>query len=181
MHSCLRSLRQGQVHVGPITWEVLPHQWVRRTFPFVSSQLRRPRNPRSTHPPQLRQPHYREKEWRRPQPSALPALIFPVQSLSHDPNRRIPLRARAPCARTHLSVACAPGTGPGRSVRPARLDRWPPWPTGQCVPVPALACSPVDLILVVDFRSNGWVDLVPLRVAVLRKKPSVCWESTRRP
>jgi hypothetical protein len=26
MHSCLRSLRQGQVHVGPITWEVLPHQ-----------------------------------------------------------------------------------------------------------------------------------------------------------
>jgi hypothetical protein len=24
-HSCLRSLRQGQVHVGPITWEVLRH------------------------------------------------------------------------------------------------------------------------------------------------------------
>jgi hypothetical protein len=24
MQSCLRSLRQGQVHVGPITWEVLP-------------------------------------------------------------------------------------------------------------------------------------------------------------
>jgi hypothetical protein len=24
MRSCLRSLRQGQVHVGPITWEVLP-------------------------------------------------------------------------------------------------------------------------------------------------------------
>jgi hypothetical protein len=24
MHSSLRSLRQGQVHVGPITWEVLP-------------------------------------------------------------------------------------------------------------------------------------------------------------
>jgi hypothetical protein len=24
MHSRLRSLRQGQVHVGPITWEVLP-------------------------------------------------------------------------------------------------------------------------------------------------------------
>jgi hypothetical protein len=23
-HSCLRSLRQGQVHVSPITWEVLP-------------------------------------------------------------------------------------------------------------------------------------------------------------
>ena len=26
MHSCLRSLRQGQVHVGPITWEVLPQE-----------------------------------------------------------------------------------------------------------------------------------------------------------
>jgi hypothetical protein len=25
MHSHVRSLRQGQVHVGPITWEVLPH------------------------------------------------------------------------------------------------------------------------------------------------------------
>jgi hypothetical protein len=25
MHSRLRSLRHGQVHVGPITWEVLPH------------------------------------------------------------------------------------------------------------------------------------------------------------
>jgi hypothetical protein len=25
MHSRLRSLRQGQVHGGPITWEVLPH------------------------------------------------------------------------------------------------------------------------------------------------------------
>jgi hypothetical protein len=24
MHSSLRSLRQGQVHVGPITWELLP-------------------------------------------------------------------------------------------------------------------------------------------------------------
>jgi hypothetical protein len=24
MHSRLRSLRQGEVHVGPITWEVLP-------------------------------------------------------------------------------------------------------------------------------------------------------------
>jgi hypothetical protein len=24
MHSRLRSLRQGQVYVGPITWEVLP-------------------------------------------------------------------------------------------------------------------------------------------------------------
>jgi hypothetical protein len=26
MHSRLRSVRQGQVHVGPIAWEVLPHR-----------------------------------------------------------------------------------------------------------------------------------------------------------
>jgi hypothetical protein len=26
MHSRLRSLGQGQVHVGPITWEVLPQK-----------------------------------------------------------------------------------------------------------------------------------------------------------
>jgi hypothetical protein len=26
MHNRLRSLRQGQVHVGPITWEVLPQK-----------------------------------------------------------------------------------------------------------------------------------------------------------
>jgi hypothetical protein len=27
VHSRLRSLRQGQVHVDPITWEVLPQLW----------------------------------------------------------------------------------------------------------------------------------------------------------
>ena len=30
MHSCVRYLRQGQVHVGPITWEVLPQSLGRR-------------------------------------------------------------------------------------------------------------------------------------------------------
>jgi hypothetical protein len=29
MHSHLRSLGQGQVHVGPITWEVLPQAGIR--------------------------------------------------------------------------------------------------------------------------------------------------------
>jgi hypothetical protein len=32
MHSRLRSLRQGQVHVGPITWEVLPQLQSRGIF-----------------------------------------------------------------------------------------------------------------------------------------------------
>jgi hypothetical protein len=31
MHSCLRSLRQGHVHVGPITWEVLPQEKMSRS------------------------------------------------------------------------------------------------------------------------------------------------------
>jgi hypothetical protein len=34
MHNRLRSLRQGQVHVGPITWEVLPQpDSLERVFP----------------------------------------------------------------------------------------------------------------------------------------------------
>jgi hypothetical protein len=33
MHSRLRSLRQGQVHVGPITWEVLPYTFHHHTKP----------------------------------------------------------------------------------------------------------------------------------------------------
>jgi hypothetical protein len=37
MHRRLRSLRQGQVHVGPITWEVLP-QRRRATRGFVAPQ-----------------------------------------------------------------------------------------------------------------------------------------------
>jgi hypothetical protein len=30
MHNRLRSLRRGHVHVGPITWEVLPHKHSQR-------------------------------------------------------------------------------------------------------------------------------------------------------
>jgi hypothetical protein len=33
LHSSLRSLRQGQVHVGPINWEVLP-QFPTKTIPL---------------------------------------------------------------------------------------------------------------------------------------------------
>jgi hypothetical protein len=32
MHGRLKSLRQGQVHVGPIIWEVLPHQLYSTVF-----------------------------------------------------------------------------------------------------------------------------------------------------
>jgi hypothetical protein len=61
-------------------------------------------------------------------------LISAVWSLSRGPDHRIPLRARAPSAWTHLSAACAPGTGPDRSVCFPAPGRWPPWPAGQCAP-----------------------------------------------
>jgi hypothetical protein len=35
MHRRLRSLRQGQVHVGPITWEVLPQFSLTQQYPIV--------------------------------------------------------------------------------------------------------------------------------------------------
>jgi hypothetical protein len=38
VHSRLRSLRQGQVHVGLITWEVLPHK-LHMTTPVKSMYL----------------------------------------------------------------------------------------------------------------------------------------------
>jgi hypothetical protein len=43
MHSRLRSLRQGQVHVGPITWEVLPHNG------FGKMNYKHPRGPSGVH------------------------------------------------------------------------------------------------------------------------------------
>jgi hypothetical protein len=39
MYSRLRSSRQGQVHVGPITWEVLPHQVIRCTYRVVRGPM----------------------------------------------------------------------------------------------------------------------------------------------
>jgi hypothetical protein len=45
MHSRLRSLRQGQVHVGPITWEVLPHQASLKMSPFQALYGRSCRTP----------------------------------------------------------------------------------------------------------------------------------------
>jgi hypothetical protein len=37
MHSRLRSLRQGQVHVGPITWKVLPQLGIRARLSIIRS------------------------------------------------------------------------------------------------------------------------------------------------
>jgi hypothetical protein len=48
MHSRLRSLRQGQVHVGPITWEVLPHSSPWPKIRPSSSSVRHPAVPLSS-------------------------------------------------------------------------------------------------------------------------------------
>jgi hypothetical protein len=78
----------------PISW-LQPHQRVRRVFLFSSGQPRRPRNRRSTHPPQLRRPHRREKERHRPQPLNPPCV---------DLHRLIPIarpRSRDTASRLH--------------------------------------------------------------------------------
>jgi hypothetical protein len=38
-----------------------------------------------------------------------------------------------------------------------------------------------NLISAVDLRSDGWADPIPLRAAILLKKPSIFWKTTRRP
>jgi hypothetical protein len=57
----------------PVSWPQ-PRQRVRRVVPYISSQLRRPRNHRSTHPPQLRRPHRREEERHRSQITSPPSF-----------------------------------------------------------------------------------------------------------
>jgi hypothetical protein len=128
-----------------VSWSK-PHQWVHRVFLFVSAQPRWPQNCSSPHPSQLRWPHRREQEWRHPQPSALPVLISTVRLGSHGPDHGIPLRARVPCVRTHLSAACAPDTGPDPLVRvPASVaDRPGPLVSARTRPRPRalpLICS----------------------------------------
>jgi hypothetical protein len=65
-HSCLRSLRQGQVHVGPITWEVLrhgAHRTVRCPLLTVGSATRRARITRPTVGSPDSPVHHRTVRW----------------------------------------------------------------------------------------------------------------------
>jgi hypothetical protein len=55
----------------------------------------------------------------------LPGLIPSVQSSSHDPDRGIPLHARAPDALTCLSAPKSHGAGPARSVHSPPLPLTP--------------------------------------------------------
>jgi hypothetical protein len=97
-----------------------PHQQVRRVFLFISSQPRRPRSHRSTHPPQLRRPHRREKERRRPQPFTPPGVdlhhLIPTERLR---SRETASRPCALCPGTSVST-CAPNARSDRSTHPPR-------------------------------------------------------------
>jgi hypothetical protein len=57
--------------------------------------------------------------------SPLLGLIPSVRSSSHDSDREIPLRARAPDALARLSAPKSPTAGPARSVRPPPLPLTP--------------------------------------------------------
>jgi hypothetical protein len=57
--------------------------------------------------------------------SPLPGLIPSARSSSHDQDRRIPLRARAPDALARLSAPKSPGAGTARSVRSPPLPLTP--------------------------------------------------------
>jgi hypothetical protein len=64
-HSRLRSLGQGQVHVGPITWEVLP-QKTYKLPPFFGGNHYRPG---CTHPfSEAASPEYEGVSWRSIEP-----------------------------------------------------------------------------------------------------------------
>jgi hypothetical protein len=95
-------------------------------------------------------------------------LISPVRSLLHGPDHGILLRARAPRVRTRLSAPVPLALGPTSQSAPFSVADTDGLPVSACSPAP----SPVDLISAVGFRSDGWVDLVPLRVVILCKKLS---------
>jgi hypothetical protein len=99
----------------PVSWPQPRHR-VRRVVFSISNQLRRPRNHRSTAPPQLQRLHRRKEEQRRPQPFTpsrfdLPRPILIGRPRSRDTASRTRLRAR-------LSAPVSPGAGPDRSARP---------------------------------------------------------------
>jgi hypothetical protein len=71
----------------PVSWPQ-PRQRVRRVVPFIASQLRRPQNHRSTHPPQLWRPHRREEERRRLQLTNPPGFDLPCPILIAWPRSR---------------------------------------------------------------------------------------------
>jgi hypothetical protein len=124
----------------PVDSWPLPRHRVRRGALFLSAQLQRPRSHPSTRQPQLRRPHRRGEEQRRPQPSVSPLVCFPsvrfrsngsdpgcvcfppgpisfIRFRSNGSDPGIPLRARAPPYLARLSAPNPPGAGPARSVR----------------------------------------------------------------
>jgi hypothetical protein len=157
----------------PVDSWPLPRHWVHRGALFPSAQLRRPRSHPSSRLSQLRRPHRRGEERRRPQPSVFPRSDFPPS----DSDRT---------ARTRLDPFGPPGTRSDPfEPPPSDLDRttWTPsdpcsrpfplwrWarsvsmlspPLSLTLPVPPVSARPsarapsaADLISAVGFWSNG--------------------------
>jgi hypothetical protein len=103
-----------------ISWPQ-PHQRVHRVFLFSSGQPRRPRNRRSTHPPQLQRPHRREKKRRRPPPLTPPGVdLHRLIPIARPRSQDTASRPRALCPDLLVSRLC-----PWHRARPVSL---PPRP-----------------------------------------------------
>jgi hypothetical protein len=112
----------------PVDSWPFPRHRVRRGTLFLSAQLRRPRSHPSSHLHQLRRPHHRGEEQRRPQSSVPPGLIPSVRFRSHDPDRGYRFAHARPGALAHLSAPKPPDAGPARSARSPPLSLTLPGP-----------------------------------------------------
>jgi hypothetical protein len=128
----------------PVSWPQPRHQ-VRRVVFSISNQLRRPRNCRSTHPPQLRRLHRREEEWRRPQPFTSSRFGLPRQILIARP-RSQDTASRTRALRPDPPVsACVPWRW-ARSVSPS--------PSRPLTPLARLSALDRPRALALGRRSN---------------------------
>jgi hypothetical protein len=133
MHSRPRSLRQGQVHVGPITWEVLPHSASpdprARTQPRLRKTVSASPDPRARTPPRPRKTVSASPD---PRARTQPRLRKTV-SASPDPRARTQPRPRRshrlarPRARTDHVTGGAIITLPLASSGYGEQDRRPIW------------------------------------------------------
>jgi hypothetical protein len=117
---------------------------VRRGVLSLSAQPQRPQNPPSTRLPQLRRPHRRGEEQRRPQPFT-PPWSDPIRPiLIARPRSRIPLRARAPCALGPPVNAHVPWRWARSVSAPSPSVADIPWPACQHSPTRARALGRIS-------------------------------------
>jgi hypothetical protein len=99
----------------PVDSWPFPRHRVRRGTLFLSAQLQQPWSHSRPRLPQLRRPHLRGEEQRRPQPSVHTGLIPSVRFRSHGPNHGYRFTHARPGALACLSMPKPPGLIP--SVR----------------------------------------------------------------